>query len=267
MTLTRALRLAALFARVSIQNVAAYRFDMFMRIAVSLMHMASELLVVWTIFHNTPQVRGWQWQHMLVLIGVYRMVAGGLRISILPNMHKLLEDIQQGTLDFVLLRPVNAQLLVSIREIIVYRVVDVILGLIVCIIGCVKLHGTVSPINLAMFVGVIAAGYVIVYGIWLMLATLCFWFVRIQNIEMVFWNVFEAGRYPITIYPDWLRWMLTYVLPLAFITMIPAATFVGDESKMPTAALGWAILLAAGTFFVSQRFWRFGLRHYSGASA
>ena len=265
--MSRPFKLAALFARVSIQNVAAYRFDMFMRIAVSLMHMVSELLVVWTIFTNTPQIRGWQWQHMLVLTGVYRMVAGGLRISILPNMHALLEDIQKGTLDFVLLRPVNAQLLVSIREIIIYRLVDVFLGLTVCIVGCVKLQGTVSPVNLAMFVGVLLAGYVIVYGIWLMLATMCFWFVRVQNIEMVFWNVFEAGRYPITIYPEWLRWTLTYLLPLAFITMIPAATFVGDSSKLPTAALAWAVLLAAGMLVVSNRFWRFGLRHYSGASA
>lgn len=267
MHVPRSFKLAALFARVSIQNVAAYRFDMFMRIVVSIMHMASELLMVLTIFHNTQSLRGWRWQHMLVLIGVYRMVAGGLRISILPNMHKLLEDIQQGTLDFVLLRPINSQLLVSIREIIVYRFVDVLLGGTIATIGCVELHGQVSIPNLLMFVLVIAAAYVIVYSIWLMLATMCFWFVRVQNIEMVFWNVFEAGRYPITIYPDWLRWTLTYILPLAFITMVPAATFIGDQSKMPTAALAWASALAAAMFVVSNRFWRFGLRHYSGASA
>jgi ABC-2 type transport system permease protein len=267
MTLTRPLKLAGLYARVSIQNVAAYRFDMMMRIVVSMMHMASELIVVWTIFHNTPSLRDWGWQQMLVLIGVYRMVAGGLRISILPNMHKLLEDIQQGTLDFVLLRPINSQLLVSIREIIVYRLVDVLLGGAIAVVGCMKLHGEVRIANLLVFAGILAAGYVMVYCIWLMLATLCFWFVRIQNIEMVFWNVFEAGRYPISIYPGWLQWTLTYLVPLAFITTFPAAAFFGDTAKLPTAALAWAVLLAAAMFVVSNRFWRFGLRHYSGASA
>ncbi len=263
---SRPFKLATLFARVSIQNVAAYRFDMLMRIVVSIMHMSSELLMVYTIFHNTNSIGGWHWQHMLVLIGVYRMVAGGLRISILPNMHKLLEDIQQGTLDFVLLRPINSQLLVSIREIVVYRLVDVLLGATIAVIGCMKLQGTVALPDLFMFVTMIAAAYVIIYSIWLMLATMCFWFVRVQNIEMVFWNVFEAGRYPIAIYPQWLQWSLTYLLPLAFITTVPAATFFGDVSKMPAAPI-WAAALAPAIFILSNRFWKFGLRHYSGASA
>lgn len=263
---SRPFKLATLFARVSIQNVAAYRFDMLMRIVVSIMHMTSELLMVYTIFHNTNSIGGWRWQHMLVLIGVYRMVAGGLRISILPNMHKLLEDIQQGTLDFVLLRPINSQFLVSIREIVIYRLVDVVLGGGIAVIGCVKLHGTVATSDLMLFALMIAAAYVIIYSIWLMLATMCFWFVRVQNIEMVFWNVFEAGRYPIAIYPQWLQWSLTYLLPLAFITTVPAATFFGDVSKMPAAPI-WAAALAPAIFILSNRFWKFGLRHYSGASA
>lgn len=263
---SRPFKLATLFARVSIQNVAAYRFDMLMRIVVSIMHMTSELLMVYTIFHNTNSIAGWRWQHMLVLIGVYRMVAGGLRISILPNMHKLLEDIQQGTLDFVLLRPINSQFLVSIREIVIYRLVDVVLGGGIAVIGCVKLRGVVATSDLMLFALMIAAAYVIIYSIWLMLATMCFWFVRVQNIEMVFWNVFEAGRYPIAIYPQWLQWSLTYLLPLAFITTVPAATFFGDVSKMPAAPI-WAAALAPAIFILSNRFWKFGLRHYSGASA
>jgi ABC-2 type transport system permease protein len=256
-----------LFAQVSIQNVAAYRFDMVVRAIVSLMHMASELLIVWTIFHNTKTVCGWEWPHMLVLIGVYRMVAGGIRISILPNMHRLLEDIQEGTLDFVLLRPLNSQFLVSVREIVVFRLVDVLLGGAVVAFGCIKLNGHVPWTNILGFIFVVAAAYVIVYGIWLILATLCFWFIRVQNIEMIFWNVFEAGRFPSTIYPDWLQWSLTYVFPLVFITMVPAAQITGDHSKMPAAAMMWATILAAAMFLISSRFWRYGLRHYSGASA
>ncbi|RIK65912.1 MAG: multidrug transporter [Planctomycetota bacterium] len=265
--ITRAAKLISLYARVNIQNLAAYRFDMYMRIVVSILHLISELMGVWIIFHGTRSVRGWQWQHMLVLVGVYRLVAGGIRIAIVPNMRRLLEDIRNGTLDFVLLRPVNSQFLVSIREVVVYRVADVLLGIFVAGYGCYALRGALPFRESVEFALMLAAGFAIVYAVWLMLGTLCFWFVRVQNIEMVFWNVFEAGRFPIDIYRPQVRWLLTYVIPLAFITTVPAAALIGDEAKIPPSAPLWGFALAGIMLFVSNRFWHFGLRHYSGASA
>jgi ABC-2 type transport system permease protein len=265
--MNRALKLMLLFARVSIQNFAAYRMDLFIRPFVSLMHLASELMAIWIIFTNTQNIRGWRWQHMLVIAGVYRIVAGGIRIYIVPNMRMVLDDIRNGGLDFVLLRPVNSQLLVSIREVVIWRVVDLILGFTVAVYGCIKLSGSVPISQLVTFAALLAAAFVIVYSIWLALATLCFWFVRIANIEMIFWNVFEAGKYPIMIYPTSIRWTLTFVIPLAFITTLPAAAFVGETNQLLSAAPLWAAGLAVSSFFLSGWFWRFGLRRYSGASA
>ncbi|MFQ5424674.1 MAG: ABC transporter permease [Phycisphaerae bacterium] len=262
----RAFRLMGLHIRLSIQNLTAYRFDVAVRVVMAFVHMAVELMAVWIIFRQTESIRGWNWRHMLVLVGVFRIVAGGIRIYIVPNMRALLQDIRTGKLDFALLKPVNAQFLVSIREFVVWRMADVVLGVAVAIYGCVKLTGTV-PIGAALnFVITLMAAGVIVYSIWLMLATLCFWFVRIQNIEMVFWNVFEAGRYPIVIYRPWVQSMLTFVVPLAFITTIPAAALVGEDRNILAYAPLWAVGVAAVMFALAGSFWRFGLRRYSGAS-
>ena len=228
----RAIRLLALFVRVSVQNLAAYRFDLIIRSIMSYVHISAELIGIWTIFHNTDSIRGWTAWHFLVLAGVYRMVAGGIRMFIVPNVRKLMEDIRNGTLDFVLLKPVNAQFLVSIREFVVWRITDVFLGLAVSLYGCWRLTHTIPFDTTAMFFVLMLASSIILYSLWLSLGTLCFWFVRIDNIEMVFWNVFEAGRYPIVIYPPWVRGMLTYVIPLAFITTIPASTLIGDDNTL-----------------------------------
>lgn len=275
----RALKLILLFARVSVQNLAAYRFDLVMRTVMSVLHLAAELIGVWTIFKNTQSLHGWGVPHMLVLVGVYRIIAGGIRMSIVPNMRRVFEDIREGTLDFVLLKPVNSQFLVGIREFIVWRIADVLLGLAVAVVGCVMLLGRVPVGAAARFTVMVAASFVIVYCIWLMLATLCFWFVRIQNIEMVFWNVFEAGRFPIVIYRPWVQWVLTFIVPLAFITTYPAAALFGGSAGSsgsagpagwagPGGSALWSAMIVAGVLLiVSNRFWRFGLRHYSGASA
>jgi ABC-2 type transport system permease protein len=265
--LRRAFRLISLYVQVSVANLAAYQFDMYMRVIVSMMHIGGELIIVWTIFHNVSSLKGWRWQHMLILVGIFRIIAGGIRMSIVPNMRKVLEGIRDGTLDFVLLRPVNSQFLVSIREFVVWRVIDLILGGIIVVIGVVKLTGVVPLKGVFMFVFMLAAAFMMVYAIWLALATLCFWFVRIQNIEMVFWNVFEAGRYPIAIYRSEVQWVLTFVIPLAFLTTFPVGAILADPSKMPPIMMLYATLIAAIMLAASSWFWRYGLRHYSGASA
>ena len=141
------------------------------------------------------------------------------------------------------------------------------LGFSVAIYGCLRLTGTVPVGAVLEFIVTLVAALAIVYSVWLMLATTCFWFVRIQNIEMVFWNVFEAGRYPIVIYRPWIQWMLTFVIPLAFITTIPAGTLIGLDDRFVGWAPAVAVGMAALMLLVSHWFWRFGLRHYSGASA
>src|SRR5207247_10394506 len=105
----------------------------------------------------------------------------------------------------------------------------------------------------------LVCGGVIVYSFWLILATTSFWFTRIDNIEMIFWNIFEAGRYPIDVYPLYIRRFLTFGVPLAFITTIPARA-LGGALETPTLIL--AMALAAAMALVSAWFWRAGLRPY-----
>lgn len=266
--MTRAFSLIWLFVRVSVQNFAAYRFEFYSRLLVSVGHLCAELLTVWTVFSNTGELRGWKTEHMLVLVGVFRIVAGGIRMFIVPNMRRVMEDIRNGTLDFVLLKPLDAQFHVSIREFVFWRITDVVLGGSVAAVGCYRLLGTIPIDKLAVFILMMAASFAIVYAIWLALAGVCFWLVRLENIEMIFWNVFEAGRYPVQIYPDWLRWGLTYLIPLAFITTFPAASLLGDSATgMTTTVPVAASILAVAAFAGASWLFRSGLKRYAGASA
>jgi len=126
-----------------------------------------------------------------------------------------------------------------------------------------------DPQNLARAkVGILAAslvaGAVIVYSFWLMLATLAFWFVRVENMLQIFSSMYEAGRWPVGFYPRWLRFMLTFLIPVAFATTVPAQALAGRLS-WPTFAGAFA--LAAALAVLSRVFWRVGVRRYSGASS
>lgn len=260
----RYLKLLSLFARLSIQESVAYRLDFAVHLFTALGQAGAELLGLWTIFSNTRNLAGWDAWQILALLGVFRVMSGIIAMAIAPNMRLIMEDVRDGTLDFVLIKPINSQFYASVRRVVVWQAFTVLTGIAMAAVAGMKLSASVSIGRAGLFMLMLAAGGTIIYSLWLVLATMAFWFTRISNIEMVFWNVFEAGRYPVDIYRPPVRWALTYIVPLAFLTTFPARALVG---KLEPANVTAALLLAALAFAGASWFWRYGLRHYSGASA
>lgn len=231
---------------------------------MSVAQVGAELIGLWTIFSNTQALAGWNVYQLLALLGVFRVMTGLIGMVIAPNMRLLMENVREGTLDFVLIKPINSQFYTSTRRIVVWRITDILLGLGMVAYAAFALSGEIRLRDALLFAILLFAGLITIYSFWLVLATLAFWFTKVSNIEMVFWNVFEAGRYPISIYRRWIRVALTYVIPLAFLTTIPAGALVG-KSNAPTAAV--SLLVAAVSLVLASLFWNYGLRRYSGASA
>ena len=134
----------------------------------------------------------------------------------------------------------------------------------VLVAALIRLGNNVGFGEAVAFIGMLLAGGVTVYSFWLILASLSFWFVRVENLLVIFQSVYQAGRWPVSLYPGWLRFALTFVIPVAFATTVPAEALTGrlDASTL-LWALGLAVLLAA----LARLIWKFGLRRYSGASA
>jgi ABC-2 type transport system permease protein len=128
----------------------------------------------------------------------------------------------------------------------------------------VRLGGAVGLVQAAEFGALLLAGGGIVYAFWLILATLSFWFVRVENILVIFQSLYEAGRWPVSMYPGWLRFGLTFLVPVAFAVTVPAEALTG-RLTLPSALV--ALGLAAALLLVSRLFWKVGLRSYAGASA
>jgi len=260
----RYLKLLNLFVRVSVQDNAAYRMDFVVQVIITLLHFAAELAGLWTIFINTKELAGWNAYQLVTLLGVFRIMSGVIGLAIAPNMRIMMEEIRDGKLDYAVIKPVNTQFFISFRRIAIWRIADLTLGTLLIICALVQLSASMTVGKILLFALMLGAGIVIIYSFWLGLATLAFWFTRISNIEMVFWNIYEAGRYPVDIYRPWVRRGLTYIIPLAFLTTFPAASLVGKANPANVLA---AVLVASLALTASSLFWQYGLRHYSGASA
>jgi ABC-2 type transport system permease protein len=226
--------------------------------------LGTALAGVAVVFRYTESLGGWRPEEVVALIGVYLLVGGVIGLVIQPSMEEFIESIREGTLDFTLTKPVDAQFLVSIQSIGVWEIVDIVLGSGVLAIALARLGERVGAGQAAAFALMLLAGGAIVYSFWLMLATCSFWFVRVENVLVIFQSMYEAGRWPISLYPGWMRFGMTFLVPVAFATTVPAEALTG-RLEPPTLLL--ALVFAAGLLVISRLFWKVGVRHYSGASA
>jgi len=262
--MTRALRLLAVFYRTSIQTDMEYRADFFARILASILGLITTIGSLAIAFQYTPDLKGWTLPQALVLLAMYYVMDGLIEMFIAPNMREIMNQVREGTLDFVLLKPVSAQFMATFRTINVWRAANLVVGTGLAIYTIQRLALQIGAPQALAFAGSVLAGLCVIYSFWLVLVTLTFWVVRLENIEQIVWQAFEAGRYPVEIYPAWLRMTLTYVVPVMFIITVPAQALTGRVD--PTFSLV-ALAVALVSVLASSAFWRFGLRHYTGASA
>ena len=259
-----ALRLAATYLRVNALNELQYRANLALQIVQSVISLGTGLVVLALVFGRTNELRGWTRPELLAVLGVFTLLGGLIRAIVQPNMDQLLTDVRQGTLDYALTRPADAQLLASIRRVAIWQLVDVVAGLVVLAVALVQLGHSLGIGSAVAFVAMLALSMVLVYSFWLIITAGAFWFVRMDEIHELFDGVYRAGAYPVTIYPRWLRWGLTFLVPVGLAVTVPAQALT-DRLRWPTVLL--AVIVAVGAAALARFVWMRGLRRYSGASS
>jgi viologen exporter family transport system permease protein len=258
------LRVALLHLRIGVMNDLQYRVNFALQVLQSLLAVAVGLIVFQLVFSHTTELNGWTHSELLALLGVQAIMAGVIHSVIQPNMMRLTEEVQEGKLDHALTKPVDAQMLVSVREVQLWQAVDVLIGGVIIGFALAQIGGDLGVLDTLAFGVALLFGAVLLYCFWLVLATGSFWVVPMWFLPELFEGIFQTGRWPVGIYPDWLRFGITFLVPIAFAITVPA--------EAVTARLDWKTLVFAAVFTVaafafSRWFWRFGLKRYSGASA
>jgi ABC-2 type transport system permease protein len=258
------LKLLSTFLKVNIQQELAYRADAALNMLLSLMWLGWELLSLSIIFSNTATLGGWGPGELIALLGVWRMVNTLLAAVVWPNTQEFNTAVRTGSLDYTLLQPASSLFLVSFKRIVIWRVWDIALAVALIVIGINLDGGGVAGGNMAAFLLLLLSGATVIYSLWIVLIACTFWFVKFDNNVTILQALMDSGRYPSTVYPAWLRVIITFVVPIALATTVPLQALRGE--------LGWPqvlLFLAIGalSFVVASLVWHAGVRRYSGASS
>lgn len=185
-------------------------------------------------------------------------------ILIWPNTEKFNASVRDGTLDYTLLQPANSMFLVTFSRMIIWRLWDIVLGAVLIIIGIFNSSLVISPMQVLSFLLLSFSGTVILYSLWIVMIAATFWLTRFDNNTTILQALLDTGRYPVTIYPFWLRVIVTFIVPVAVATTVPLQALRGELSP---AQIALFLGISAASFLVATLIWKAGVKKYSGASS
>jgi ABC-2 type transport system permease protein len=258
------LKMINAFLKVNLQIALAYRADTIVNVLINLMWLGWELLGLSIIFSNTQSLAGWGLGEMIALLGVFRLVNMLMWAVIVPATEKFNTSVRDGSLDYTLLMPANSLFLVSVARIVPWRIWELGLALILIAVGVNYAGAVITWLSLFYFLLLAAVGALVMYSLWVVLVALTFWFVKFDNNVTIMHALMDSGRFPVSIYPPWLRLIVTYLVPIAVATTVPVQGLRGDLSGSQVALF---LGIGAAAFMVATRVWKAGVRHYSGASS
>jgi ABC-2 type transport system permease protein len=263
-TVFKNLRIATMFLQASVAAEMEYRLNFASAALSSVMTLAGSIFTLSMVFADRPSVAGWTWMQAMVVVGAFTALEGLQSCVMTPNRIQISEAVREGGLDFVLLKPIDSQFWMSVRNWSLWGVPNIVLGIGLMAYAGAKMDPSTSLARFALAMGLLALGAIILYALGFMLSTISIWFVKLHNITYAMEALLEAGRYPIAAYPQAYRVLFTFVIPVALMTTVPAQAIAGT---LEPAWLGGAVLAAFGLLLASRWFWRFALRWYGSASS
>lgn len=256
-------RAVAALLRVSFGTALQYRSNFVFGMATALINDAMRVAPLFLVYGHRDQVAGWDLPHALLVMAFFFALFSVQSAVFEPNLGEAVQAIRTGSLDLMLLKPVDAQLLVSLRKVdassIWASVSATGVGLVALSMG-----GWPAPLDVLLAGLLFASGVLSMYSLWLLAICVSFWFVRVDNLRFLLWSATDAGRWPIDVFQGPVRWILTAVVPVALITSFPAQALSGAWTvETLLTSLG-----VCGAFLFGSRWaWTRSLGAYTSASS
>lgn len=249
--------------RASMVRELEFRTNFFSGLLRQFLWLAAFILFIETVFHNTNALAGWQKSEVLIILALSRFFEGFVETFFGRNIMGAPEAINEGQMDFILIKPVPAQLFMAFRRF-YYSGLGNILAGIVLLIYASSTTGIALDGRWLLLLPLATAGLAIYYSILILLVTIAFYAEQFKAFFALTRIITEPLTVPLDIFPIGAQIAFTYLIPIAFIVFVPAQALTGRLSW-------WQVPLAMGiaaVFLVLANLaWRAGLRRYSSASS
>ncbi len=264
MNLRKYLKVYKNFLHTSLASELEYKTNILVDFITAILSLIGSIFLLSIFFQNNGVIGGWEFKEALIIQGIYTILNGITNTWFNPNLTEIVKHIREGTLDFVLLKPIDSQFFISLKKINPSGFLEIILGFFL-LSYCIKINQINFNLGfLTLSFITIICSICILYSLWFFISTTTIWFVKTWNAIEVLRSFLYIGRFPLNSFSFTLRIFFSIFIPIAFITTIPSEVFLGLSQL-------WKILLeiivATVFLFTSRKFWLFALKFYTSASS
>ena len=257
------LRIYGMFLKLSWASMLAYRANTINGIISSIVWGCLNFLVMILLTSRTSNVFGWKREDLLLLSGTSTMFFGIYHFLFSRNFRQFSNIVSLGQLDSYLLKPIDSQFLLSVRESNYANLARVILGIGFISYIIVLYHIPVSIVSIIAYVFLLIFSLLMLYNIWFLFITLLVWFPDLSNILDFLYELNNISRFPPEMYKGGKELLFLFVFPLTFTLVVPVKTLIQKFTFIDVLSL---VLLCLTAIFLSRKFWHFALKHYTSAN-
>jgi len=265
----RALTLFVQFQRLNLRAIAQYRLNLVVWFVFGIAYNGASIGVLWAMLQRFPLLNGWTFRDLLFLYALWSL-GHGVYSATLGKVSAVSRYIREGRFDRFLVRPLGALFqVITVPEGI--TIDDFFFGSALFALAQAEVHLVWTPERALLLAAVIVGAALIKGALLLALSTLSFWLVRMDAARILLETLeLEFIRFPLTIFPRAAQWLLTFVMPLAFVSFLPAELFLAKSAAGTLLNPAWGQLtpfVGGAAFTLSYLFWRTGLLHYQGTGS
>jgi len=239
-----------------------YRVDTAVEIFSDLVFQFVNLIFILVVFGHTTLLGGWSREEIIFIYGFF-LVPYSLFSAFFSMWDFNERYIVQGEMDRILTRPIHSLFQIVLERMELESLFGAVTGLVIMAYAGMKLGLTLTWYDPLVFIILVISGALIYASIFTMLASISFWSDSRTDIMPMMYNIGNYGRYPVDIYNSVIRFVLTWILPFAFVGVYPSAYFLGrSEWYLYT----WLTPVIGVAFFLLSLFiWNIGVTKYRGA--
>lgn len=260
----RYLKLLAVQMRASVLLAVQYRVEFLFEALTILFWSAATFVPLFVVFEHSDAIDGWTLPQSLLVLSFFLLLKSLYEGAINPSLIQVVEHIRKGSLDFVLLKPADAQFLVSTAKFEPSGFIGVGGALVLLGYAWGPSGAQLTLAGVFSLLLLMTASVVLLYSFWILVVSAAFYVVRVDNLGYLLGSVLDFGRWPASIWRGALQIVFTFIIPLALMTTWPAEVLLG---RIPTGKAALALLFAATFAMVSRKLWLTALGRYTSASS
>lgn len=260
--------LSAVYTRIIFRSWFQYKVDAILRSLAVFMREATAIIVIFFTLLKFDTLNGWNIYEIIFLSSLV-YVTYGILIIFFTGLRDFGNTVRSGGFDRYILRPrgllyqlifANADWFAAVGQ--------GGLGIVLFIISASKVGVVWTPLRIVYYILTITGGVLIQGAIFLFLATLNIYLLETNALKDVFyWNTRRFACYPISIFHKAIQFLMTFVVPFAFVNYFPAQFLLrkDDMASYPAIFMYITPLVGLVMYLLAYAFWRFSIKYYKSS--